>query len=1199
MTAQHAELRDNFEDRHDITGEGETLLHFAILRSPKTALKIAATCSRSFINKSYDGPRYKDETALHLAAMVCAPSDALTGETGLEDLDTKLTLLTVLLLRGAKLNQLARGGEFRNDSQNRGSLYNGQTVLQFAACTGNLDVVRLIVDSVRWVKPDDANDSGWTEIPEKFEDIAPKIVYLGKEKAQEVNQATRALITQTDQYGHNVFHVLAVQKNANPQIVNYLKEVLANADPSYLSGLKGTDNASGGSVKEGSTHSAKVSNAVTKRSHRGLTPCQLGAFKGNPHALDMLRLNQWRFGNTSASLVRVDRVILMTKPPPVQDQSPDESAPDSSRQDDSSNFNSSSAHIRYFESNSEQGHMCSSPVPFNSESTRGSRKQVKFGVRRTDVVNGGGGDAPRPRHPEEVAAELMIRPVYSQFLEVNDEVRYNPHHAHNPATTVTGSVTQPLTGIERNSHLSDNLNEFQQSSYQVLGGDRAAESSHGHVHQHLLYAPTIPLEASIHPVGPGNSTGPQQQPSFPPPAIIETSPDDGDDEAPPALVSAAFQLTDTPSEISTNQSHRGSLQPPELGLRPDSPAGMSAATGMPIANTLPSPWSKMSPLQIAVEMHRQDVLCHPLMFSMVLIKWHLYARRIFLFSFLRSSAAIILFTIALALQPADPYSRANYTNMGSRSRLAFEAITTAFCLLYGRSAFIQYRRLMKVAITKDTTSGGPGYSQPLKSSPYHDLEERMVRRRRINRPFEYYGFPVFLGLFAVIVVVRISLVLRASRVLMVTRIDTAPADANPADDVVVDMVQLENALMSLASVIGWLAMLYFTKAFQNLGPLYIAFKRAILNDLRSWSFLYLTLLMGFSSAFFLQKNGFHDPSGNGPSGNGTDTGDGSDILPPYWDSWPGAVVTTFRTLFQQTDFDRFSNASSEPVAHVFYIVYTLFTLVLVLNILIAKLSQSFTTIAEDALKIWRVQFASLIVESDYLLGESDRMLYSENIGHRDPTDKSGRYITFIERGPASPDSKYKDHEILKVIVAFESPDGKLWTDPSHDAASAGARSHPSGRSANQGLPIEIDLRPGLWYKWHYSLLGPKLVEILFTEDKSVPAPTLFAHKLSRVVALAWCSLLALLAPGFARSRQQGTASKDLRASTPFDDGLDAFGDSDPRGPPSDPENGRTGDSAADCCGKTGVENLWARHYLRVDMSGAKVDEDDPGFFLMT
>ncbi|KAI9323932.1 hypothetical protein DFJ73DRAFT_920314 [Zopfochytrium polystomum] len=720
---EHPELSSSLRLKASVENqrgtEGETILHFAILRKPELALRIARACTDSFINAKYIGDR----------------------------VDAKVS-----------------GYEFRYDREVRGSLYNGQTVLQFAACTGNLEVVKLVVNSFyerRHLNPGSSNDFA----------------------------------------RNNVFHVLAMRKDFNPAIVSYLKYVLARAD----------------------------------------------------------------------SADNIPTVAQTTAPP------------------------SSGAVSQQVQPPQRQGSQHSTPETSPAPIIRGKAVVFSGGSRpgTPDLANVGGTHPTPPRTMSTPPSVFTtVQPQQPQTGDSADPSRASsePRSSSSTNRSREWAYQKPLTislgmldALSAKNQL--NLTPMQLGAYK--GNPKALDMIR------LNWWKFGNVSSSLVPLG--QLLGPRED-----------------------------EKDSTPSEQDT-----------------------TSATW--------NEWQEKSPLQIAVERGQADVIAHPFMQSIVFIKWHLYARRTFMRSFLRSLLTLSVFTASLALQPSDPHDRFHYTTKHPGLRGLLDLAAIILVLLFVAS---EARKLI---------------SQRLRLAD--SLRHQTV---------EYYCLPFFSFFVLLASIHRIGA--------------TAAGPAYEARGQAV-----ENALLGIANVAGWLGMLYYTKAFRTVGPLYIAFKKAIGGDLWTWSYVFVAMMLGFAGAFFLQMNG--------------DSTQAQD-----WENYFLGVVTTSRVIFGQTQYDEFRTAESPGFALTLVMIYTILTVVLILNILIAKLSQTFTKIVEDAEKQWLVQFAGFVVENDYWLHEEESKLYAHHLGHRDHSKTSGRYLTFLEKAVA-PDGADAGAptatEVLKVVVAYE------------------------------------------------------------------------------------------------------------------------------------------------------------------------------------
>ncbi|KAJ3191169.1 Transient receptor putative cation channel sub V member 6 [Irineochytrium annulatum] len=449
---------------------------------------------------------------------------------------------------------------------------------------------------------------------------------------------------------------------------------------------------------------------------------------------------------------------------------------------------------------------------------------------------------------------------------------------------------------------------------------------------------------------------------------------------------------------------------PLLDLDPVQPHYIEPGTGKNRSKT--SRVSK-SALEIAVEREDKIIISHPLFDALLRVKWALYGRRKFLMRLILTLLLICCFTVSVALQPDDIVDRRHYFNIresGGRYtqltqyfRLGFEAVT-----IIGTVGMIS-------AELRDVIVQGLAYFTGYGSG------ENVIQ----------WMFSVFVWLIPVI------------------RFAISP---HVGDDVQITLRDCENVIMGLGGILGWFYMLNFAKGFSSLGPLTLIFRRILLGDLLEWLALYITFTMGFSVAFYLQMNGVPAATTEEP------------IPVLDWNQLPGALLWTVRFIFAQAVFDDFRKAKLPAFTELLFVTYGFLTLVLLVNVLIAKLTETFKSIALDSRRAWRVQWAYLIMEMDERLSERERNHLLSHLGVMDRPrssssfDKNGRakdgngstastepqdarrYFLFTERDTIVRSGEGKDNQErvvsqpIKLVVAQDPRSGndvEIRTDLDH------------------------------------------------------------------------------------------------------------------------------------------------------------------------
>jgi ankyrin repeat protein len=179
---------------------------------------------------------------------------------------------------------------------------------------------------------------------------------------------------------------------------------------------------------------------------------------------------------------------------------------------------------------------------------------------------------------------------------------------------------------------------------------------------------------------------------------------------------------------------------------------------------------------------------------------------------------------------------------------------------------------------------------------------------------------------------------------------------------------IENMFLGFSAIVGWIYLLYFSKASQDLGPLCIIFFKMLTTDLVRFLWLVSIFMIGFGEAIWLKMVPFGSEIilKNANKTDGVDIGEAPFSGYAEWSNlFPGALVWTLRLFFGQGSYDDFRKSQS-TFTLVLFVSFLLCVNILLINIFIAMLSQTFNEIysSEVAIKQWRMLWADLIMEID-------------------------------------------------------------------------------------------------------------------------------------------------------------------------------------------------------------------------------------------
>ncbi|XP_036394036.1 transient receptor potential cation channel subfamily V member 6 [Megalops cyprinoides] len=147
----------------------------------------------------------------------------------------------------------------------------------------------------------------------------------------------------------------------------------------------------------------------------------------------------------------------------------------------------------------------------------------------------------------------------------------------------------------------------------------------------------------------------------------------------------------------------------------------------------------------------------------------------------------------------------------------------------------------------------------------------------------------------------------------------------------------EMVLMAISLVLGWCNVMYFARGFQMLGPYVIMIQKIIFGDLTKFMWLSVIVLIGFVSALWMWYM-TQDPSS----------------LPPYR-SFPIAFFSQFELSVGLVDLPVDHTLRTHPVVHVLHCSFSVVSYILLLNLLIAMMSDTHWRVAQERDELWRTQ----------------------------------------------------------------------------------------------------------------------------------------------------------------------------------------------------------------------------------------------------
>jgi len=184
----------------------------------------------------------------------------------------------------------------------------------------------------------------------------------------------------------------------------------------------------------------------------------------------------------------------------------------------------------------------------------------------------------------------------------------------------------------------------------------------------------------------------------------------------------------------------------------------------------------------------------------------------------------------------------------------------------------------------------------------------------------------------------------------------------------------------------WLKLLYFMRIFSNTGYL-IRMIIIVIRDMKSFLLVLLIGLVAFGDTFLSIAKGNEDI--------------GATI---FTDNFVGSIIYTYNIILGGFDMGDYEDSFAYVLAVTIFILCTVFNMIVMLNLLIAIISESFANVNSNAKNAMYQEMAALVAENNYLIPSSRKESYA----------KQNLYLMVITDLEAV-DSEFSDPVIAAVV----------------------------------------------------------------------------------------------------------------------------------------------------------------------------------------
>ncbi|CAF3001819.1 unnamed protein product [Rotaria socialis] len=163
-------------------------------------------------------------------------------------------------------------------------------------------------------------------------------------------------------------------------------------------------------------------------------------------------------------------------------------------------------------------------------------------------------------------------------------------------------------------------------------------------------------------------------------------------------------------------------------------------------------------------------------------------------------------------------------------------------------------------------------------------------------------------------------------------------------------MEAETAALAIASLLGWGYMLFFVMAFRLTGPFVVMIYEMLFNDVLRFCIIYVVFLIGFSQTFFIlfDYNGF--------------TG------------FLTSVKQCFLGMLGDFDLDSYAETKHSYISVTFLLFYIIVVTILLLNLLVAMMGDTYGNIIEGATQVWHLERARIVFAIENEMESAERNL---------------------------------------------------------------------------------------------------------------------------------------------------------------------------------------------------------------------------------
>ncbi|KAH8361284.1 hypothetical protein KR200_005274 [Drosophila serrata] len=192
----------------------------------------------------------------------------------------------------------------------------------------------------------------------------------------------------------------------------------------------------------------------------------------------------------------------------------------------------------------------------------------------------------------------------------------------------------------------------------------------------------------------------------------------------------------------------------------------------------------------------------------------------------------------------------------------------------------------------------------------------------------------------------------------------------------------EEAILIFAVPGSWFLLMFFAGAIRLTGPFVTMIYSMITGDMFTFGIIYCIVLCGFSQAFYFLYKGHPQVQ--------------STMFNTYTSTW----MALFQTTLGDYNYPDLNQTTYPNLSKTVFVIFMIFVPILLLNMLIAMMGNTYVTVIEQSEKEWMKQWAKIVVTLERAVPQADAKgyleAYSIPLGPADDTGFEVRGVMVIK-----------------------------------------------------------------------------------------------------------------------------------------------------------------------------------------------------------